>query len=142
LTLDTALSSSLITALIHSVPSKEVLKQSSIIIMLSLTRTVVILSVLVSVGAFVVSPQTVTRTRTANSGNVESDNVWKSSTSTSTLTGAGGPLLMAKKGKVVVPEGKPASSALKLLSPLNPYMLFVYPILFIFAIDYFKLGPQ
>jgi hypothetical protein len=106
--------------------------------MLALTRTLVILSVLVSVGAFVVSPPAVTRTRTANSGNVESASVWKSST----LAGAGGPLFMAKKGKTVVPEEKPATNILTLISPFNPYMLFVYPILFIFAIDYFKLGPQ
>jgi hypothetical protein len=105
--------------------------------MLALTRTLVILSMLVSVGAFVVSPHAVTRTRTANSGNVESGSVWKSST----LASTGGPLLMAKKGKAVVPEEKSASSVIKLLSPLNPYMLFVYPILFIFAVDYFKLGP-
>jgi hypothetical protein len=103
--------------------------------MLSLTRTIVILSVLVSVGAFVVSPHAAD---TRGAGNVESDIVWKSSAFTA---GAGGPLLMAKKGKNVVPEAKPASNTLKLLSPLNPYMLFVYPILFIFAVDYFKLGP-
>lgn len=31
---------------------------------------------------------------------------------------------------------------LEWLSPLkNPYMLLVYPILFIFAIDFFHLGP-
>jgi hypothetical protein len=107
--------------------------------MLALTRTIVILSVLVSVGAFVVSPHAVARTRTANSGNVEeSGSVWKSSTS----AGVGGPLLMAKKGKAVVPEEKPATNVLTLLSPFNPYMLFVYPILFIFAADYFKFGPQ
>jgi hypothetical protein len=107
--------------------------------MLALARTVVILSVLVSVGAFVVSPHAVTRTRTVNSGIVES--VWKESTSTLAGAGGGGPLLMKKKGKSVVPEAKPATNVLTLISPLNPYMLFVYPILFIFAIDYFKLGP-
>jgi hypothetical protein len=110
-----------------------------------LARTVVILSVLVSVGAFVVSPQAVTRTRSATSvpsGNVES--IWNNkSTSTSTSAGnAAGPLLMAKKGKTVVPEEKPATNALTLISPFNPYMLFVYPILFIIAIDYFNLGPK
>jgi hypothetical protein len=104
--------------------------------MLAFNRVVLFLSVLVSVGAFVVSPHAVTRTTTTSSGNVES--VWKSTN----LAGAGGPLLLAKKGKVAVPEEKAASSSLKLLSPLNPYMLFVYPILFIFAVDYFKLGPQ
>jgi hypothetical protein len=109
--------------------------------MLALARTLVILSVLVSVGAFVVSPQAVARTRTANSGigNVEEGgSVWKSSN----LNGAGSPLLMAKKGKEVVPEEKPATNILTLISPFNPYMLFVYPILFIFAADYFKFGPQ
>jgi hypothetical protein len=106
--------------------------------MLALTRTVVILSVLVSVGAFVVSPHShaVTRTRTADSvsgGHVTVERVWKS-------TSGSGPLLMAKKS--VVPEEKPATNPLTLISPLNPYMLFVYPILFIIAIDYFNLGPK
>jgi hypothetical protein len=105
-----------------------------------LARTLVILSVLVSVGAFVVSPHAVTRTRSAttsvpNSGNVE--RIWNKQSTSS----AAGPLLMAKK-KAVEPEEKPATNALTLLSPFNPYMLFVYPIAFIFAIDYFNLGPK
>jgi hypothetical protein len=112
-----------------------------------LARTLVILSVLVSAGAFVVSPHAVTRTRSAvvsvpSGGNVES--VWNKSTSTTSAGNAAGPaLLMAKKkGKAVVAEEKPATNVLTLISPFNPYMLFVYPILFIFAIDYFNLGPK
>lgn len=48
-------------------------------------------------------------------------------------------IMLKKKG---TPVDKDAGNILRLLSPLNPYMLFVYPIAFIFAVDFFKLGPS
>jgi hypothetical protein len=39
-------------------------------------------------------------------------------------------------------SGVDVGTVLRWLSPLNPYMLFVYPVLFIFLVDAFNLGPS
>jgi hypothetical protein len=52
--------------------------------------------------------------------------------------------LQARKEKSAVKDDvdKAVEFQWKWLSPTNPYMLFVYPILFIFAVDFFHLGPS
>ena len=67
------------------------------------------------------------------------------STETSTITPLVAPFQLAKKAATPPPEQETAVDAgtvLRWLSPLNPYMLFVYPLLFIFAVDFFGLGPS
>jgi hypothetical protein len=67
------------------------------------------------------------------SGGVSTEGVWKP---------AAGPLLLKKVN--VPPEEKGLTNVMimRILGPTNPYMWFIYPIIFFQAMDFFKLGPQ
>jgi hypothetical protein len=48
----------------------------------------------------------------------------------------------AKATTTTTSNGPTAKDILTWISPLNPYMLFVYPLVFIFLVDALHLGPS